>query len=61
MVDPGESLVAHKIPTRDRERVRPDFVTIAPCTIRLRLVDAADSDLCQDVKPSNTPFPHQFC
>ena len=27
-----------------------DFVTIARCTMRLRRVDAADSDLFQDAK-----------
>jgi hypothetical protein len=34
----------------------PDFVNIAQCTIRLRHVDAADSDLYQDAKSSNMLF-----
>jgi hypothetical protein len=56
----AESLVAHTNLTRDGERLWPDFVTIARCTIRLRHVDAADSDLFHDAKSSNMHFPLRF-
>jgi hypothetical protein len=36
------------------------IVTIAPWTIRLRYVDAAELGLCQDAKPSSMASPYRF-